>query len=386
MTQNNIKLKPPQFVNRQDVFEKILQDIGGEKTLSVDTEANSLYAYQEQVCLIQISSFKKDYIIDPLALEDLSPLGDIFSNPGIEKIFHASEYDILIMYNEYRFNFHNLFDTMLAAQILGRKKLGLDALLEEIAGVQVNKKYQRANWGKRPLAEDMLQYAQMDTHYLIKIRQVLAAELEKKGLTPIATEDFSRACQVHRQEREEKLAPYWRINGARKLPPQKAAVLVKLFKYRDQVAKKRNQPVFKVLSSQSLLNLAEHCPTSAQQLLNLNLVGKNALRKHTEGLVQAIKAGLASDPVRPPRRERVDDSIFAREKALRDWRKRTAQKMDVNSAVILPRELLYALVSSNPSNRAELARVLADVPWRLERFGEDILSVLTKASISRSTE
>lgn len=386
MTPNNITLKPPQFVNKQAVFEKILLDLKGEKTLAVDTEANSLYAYREQVCLIQISSSTKDYILDPLALEDISPLGEVFSNPGIEKIFHASEYDILIMYDEYQFGFRNLFDTMLAAQILGRNKLGLDALLEEIVGIQVNKKYQRANWGKRPLPEDMLQYAQMDTHYLLKIRHALAAELEKKGLTPIATEDFSRACRVHRQDREERLAPYWRINGARKLPPQKAAVLVKLFEYREQVGRKRNQPVFKVLSSQTLLSLAEQCPTSAQQLLKLDLVGKNVLRRHTEGLVQAISAGLASDPVRPPRRERADDSFFAREKALRDWRKQTAQKMNVNSAVVLPRELLYALVSSNPANGQELAKVLADVPWRLERFGEDILSILTKASTSRSAE
>lgn len=386
MTANNITLKPPQFVNQQAVFEKILLDLKGEKTLAVDTEANSLYAYREQVCLIQISSSTKDYILDPLALEDISSLGEVFSNPGIEKIFHASEYDILILYDEYQFGFQNLFDTMLAAQILGRNKLGLDALLEEIVGIQVNKKYQRANWGKRPLSEDMLQYAQMDTHYLLKIRHTLAAELEKKGLTPIATEDFSRACRVHRQDREERLAPYWRINGARKLPPQKAAVLIKLFEYREHVARKRNQPVFKVISSQTLLSLAEQCPTSAQQLLKLDLVGKNALRRHTEGLVQAINAGLASDPVRPPRRERADDSFFAREKALRDWRKQTAQKMNVNSAVVLPRELLYALVSTNPANGQELAKVLADVPWRLERFGEDILSILTKASISRSAE
>jgi len=99
---------------------------------------------------------------------------------------------------------------------------------------------------------------------------------------------------------------------------------------------------------------------------------------HKDGLIQAIKAGLASDPVRPPRREQADDSFFAREKALRDWRKQTARNMNVNSAVVLPRELLYALISNNPTNREDLARVLADVPWRLERFGEDILSILTK--------
>ncbi len=377
MTSNKIGLESPFFINEQSVFQQALLELKSEKILAVDTEANSLYAYREQVCLIQISSFTKDYILDPIALEDISPLGEIFSNPGIEKVFHASEYDFLIMYDEFQFEVQNLFDTMLAAQILGRTKLGLDALLEEMAGVRVNKKYQRANWGKRPLSEDMLRYAQMDTHYLINIRQNLAAELEKKGLTPIATEDFSRACRVHHQIREEKLAPYWRINGARKLTPKKAAVLIKLFQYRDEIARKRNLPVFKVLSSKALLTLAEQCPTSTNQLLKLELVGKNAIQKHAEELVKAIKDGLASEPVHYPRREKSDEAFLARENILRDWRKLTAQKMKVNSAVILPRELLYAVASANPANREDLARVMVDVPWRLERFGDDILSILT---------
>jgi len=159
MTSNKSTLKPPFFINEQSVFKQALLELKSEKILAVDTEANSLYAYREQVCLIQISSSTKDYILDPIALKDISPLGEIFSNPGIEKVFHASEYDFLIMYDEFQFEVQNLFDTMLAAQILGRTKLGLDALLEEMAGIQVNKKYQRANWGKRPLSEDMLRYA-----------------------------------------------------------------------------------------------------------------------------------------------------------------------------------------------------------------------------------
>ena len=158
-------LPAPKFINQQSVFEELMQRLAREKTLAVDTEANSLYAYQEQVCLIQISTNTDDYIIDPLPLNDLTPLGDIFKDPGVEKIFHASEYDILIMNDDFEFEFRNLFDTMLAAQILGREKLGLDALLEEFIGIKVNKKYQRANWGKRPLTDDMLRYAQMDTHY-----------------------------------------------------------------------------------------------------------------------------------------------------------------------------------------------------------------------------
>lgn len=377
MSSQTHPIDPPRFINQQAAFEDLSSRLKKEPVLAIDTEANSLFAYQEQVCLIQISTAKRDYIIDPLPLKDLSPLGEIFFDPAIEKIFHASEYDILIMHDAYRFKFQNLFDTMLAAQILGREKLGLDALMKEIVGIQLNKKFQRANWGKRPLSNEMLQYAQMDTHYLIDIRHALAAELEKQDLTPVAEEDFIRACHVQRQSDQEKIAPFWRINGARKLPPQKAAVLARLCEYRDEVARKKDLPVFKVLSAQSLYQLAVHSPTSAAQLTKLNIPGKNAFHRHTKGLISAIQAGLLSKPEYPPQKARVDDSYLSREKALRGWRKQAAQKMKVNSAVILPRELLYAVVSANPKNSEELARVLEDVPWRLERFGDDILSILT---------
>ena len=376
MSSHTNHLPAPKFINKQPVFEELMGHLKNEKILAIDTEANSLFAYREQVCLIQISTNSEDYIIDPLALVDLAPLGRIFKNSDIEKVFHASEYDILIMYDDFKFEFRNLFDTMLAAQILGREKLGLDTLMEEIVGIKVNKKYQRADWGKRPLSDDMLQYAQMDTHHLIKIRQVLAAELEEQGLTSIALEDFKRACQVHRQPKEENIASCWRINGARKLSPKKAAVLARLCEYREDVAKKKDLPVFKVLSAKTLLLLAEESPTSVNQLLSLNIPGGKAIQRHAKGLVDAIQNGMTSKPELPPRKKRLDDSYLAREKALRDWRKITARKMNVNSAVVLPREILYRLISSNPKNRSELAQVLKEVPWRLERFGDDILSIL----------
>ena len=163
MTQNKNRLASPQLIDNQSSYETVLSELMKERILAVDTEANSLYAYREQVCLIQISSPRMDYILDPLRINDISSLGNLFSDPKIEKVFHASEYDFLILHEEYQFEFQNLFDTMLAAQILGRTKLGLDALLEELVGITVNKKYQRADWGTRPLSEDMLRYAQMDT-------------------------------------------------------------------------------------------------------------------------------------------------------------------------------------------------------------------------------
>jgi ribonuclease D len=382
MPNHHPDLRSPIFINQPGDFEVFIEEIKSEAVLAVDTEANSLFAYREQVCLIQISSPSADFIIDPLALNDLSALGDLFNNPAIEKVFHASEYDLLILYEDYQFEFQNLFDTMIAAQILGREKLGLDALLEEFVGLKVDKKYQRSNWGKRPLPEDMLNYAQVDTHYLIQIRQRLAEELKAKHLLEIAAEDFARACQVHLHHKENKLAPCWRINGAKKLSPQKAAVLASLCDYRENVARKIDRPVFKVLGAKTLLKLAEGSPTSKSQLLKMELPGKRNIQRHADGLLEAIRAGMRSKPLHPPKKERMDDSYLSREQSLRNWRKETARKMNVNSAVILPRELMYQLISENPQDHTALNLILKDVPWRLEKFGDEILAVLLNANRS----
>jgi ribonuclease D len=383
MSKTKLSLTPPEFINQQPAFEELVKALKSEPTLAVDTEANSLYAYKEQVCLIQISSKKNDYIIDPLALDNLTPLGEVFNDPGIEKIFHASEYDILVLHQDFDFEFRNLFDTMLAAQILGWNKLGLDALLDEFFGVQANKKYQRGNWGKRPLPADMLQYAQIDTHFLIEIRDRLAEELKKHDLISIANEDFARACLAYQHIKEEEdTALCWKINGARKLTPQQAAVLAQLCEYREQVAQKIDKPVFKVLSAQTLLKLAELSPTTTSQMLKLEIPGSKNIQRHADGLIKAIQAGLDSKPLHPPRRERVDETYLARENALRNWRKLAARKMKVNSAVILPRDLLYRVIAENPRTRYELDALLADVPWRRDKFGDEILSVLKKANHS----
>lgn len=373
-------LQPPIFIDQQSDFDTLINKLKSEPVLAVDTEANSLFAYQEQVCLIQISSAASDYIIDPLTLQNLNALGELFNDQAVEKVFHASEYDLLILHEDFGFEFQNLFDTMIAAQILGREKLGLDAMLEEFFGLKVDKKYQRSNWGKRPLPEDMLRYAQVDTHYLIKIRHYLAAELEEKDLTLIAAEDFNLACQIYLHHVEDKTAPCWRINGARKLSPQKAAVLSSLCQYREDIARKTNKPVFKVLGAGTLLKLAEQAPNSEAQLMKLDLPGKKNLQRHAAGLIKSIREGLSAEPLYPPKRKQMDDSYLARENALRNWRKTTARKMKVNSAVVLPRELLYKLISKNPQTYTDLEDILKDVPWRREKFGDEILSVIIAAN------
>jgi len=305
-------LPDPIYIADAPRLAELVNTLASVEKLAVDTEANSLYAYQAQVCLIQLSTQQRDFIVDPLQIEDLAPLGQIFYNPDIEKIFHASEFDINILYDDFGFQFQNLFDTMMAARILGRKKLGLDALLKEIGGIESDKRYQRADWGKRPLPEDMIRYAQKDTHYLIEIRNALAEELRRKGRWAIAQEDFTRAAQAYSWPRKEKLPPCWRINGSQDLPPQKAAILEKLCQFRDQVARERDQPLFKVLGNKTLLSLAEAAPKTRKRFESLSVTNKPQVRRYKNDLWQAIQEGWDASPLLPPEKKRPDDAYLDR--------------------------------------------------------------------------
>ena len=180
------------WIDQPQHLRHAAEELASQQILAIDTESNSLYAYQEQVCLVQISTRLKDYLIDARALPDLSPLAEIFNSDRILKVFHAAEYDLICLFRDYGFRFNFIFDTMLAARILGFQHVGLGALLEKYFGVQMNKKYQRADWGKRPLKPEMLEYARQDSHYLIALQEQLRAELVAADLLDLAVEDFTR--------------------------------------------------------------------------------------------------------------------------------------------------------------------------------------------------
>jgi len=156
-------------------------DPGPGRNHRVDLEADSFYHYFEKVCLIQIATESASYVIDPLALKDLSALHPVFSDPRIRKVFHGADYDIRSLYRDFRIEVENLFDTQSASKFLGLRESGLEALLRSRFHVELNKKYQRADWSQRPLSLEMVEYAAMDTMYLIPLARMLEKELEEKS-------------------------------------------------------------------------------------------------------------------------------------------------------------------------------------------------------------
>lgn len=365
-------LPDPILVADGKSFEQTVPALAKAPTISVDTESNSLFAYREQVCLIQFSTSDADYLVDPLAIDDISALGDIFSNPKIEKIFHAAEYDLLCLKRDYGFKFANLFDTMVAARILGREKVGLGNLLELEFGVRLEKRFQKADWGKRPLPPKMLAYARFDTHYLIRLRDRFELQLKEKKRWPIAEEDFSRLSQASGTPPGPVSTNIWRINGARDLPAGRARILLELVNYRDKKAESYDVPAFKVLGDKVLLAIAEQVPATPHDLKAIKNMSEKLIRRHGKNLIAAVERGSQANALKPPPRQRFQNGYPERLDSLRQWRKTTAIKLGVESDVVLPRDLMVQIAADKPANIAELKSILQSTPWRFERYSAEI--------------
>ena len=258
----------PHLIETREDFHALVEALAREPRIAVDTESNSLHAYRERVCLMQFSTPERDSVVDVLALDDVDALGPIFESQGIEKIFHAAEYDIICLRRDYDFAVNNIFDTMQAGRILGRKLAGLDRQLEEKFGVKVNKRLQKADWGARPLDPELLEYAALDTHYLIALRDILEQELRQKGLLELAQEDFRLAAAHYAHEnRVRSESPAWdRLRARRDLSLQELTILKEVLDWRELAAERLDRPPFKVISDDKLIQIARLRPAETADL------------------------------------------------------------------------------------------------------------------------
>ena len=372
--------QPPVWVDDQHSIESMLEFTRRQKHIGVDTESNSLYAYQENVCLIQITADSRDYLIDTLAPLNLDDLGEVFADPGIEKIFHAAEYDILCLKRDFSFTFDNLFDTMQAARILGVEKIGLSDMLEDRFTVSSEKSFQKANWGVRPLSDDMKHYARMDTHFLIPLRNQLAESLEVKNLVSLAEEDFERLSEVRPQENDQPF--YASVSGYHLLNPESLRVLDELARFRDEKARNMNRPLFKVIGSRALLAVAKAKPKNRKELEKVEGLSKKLAGRYESELLDAVKRGVSKPPLHIERRKRPPQAYIDRLEALRNWRKNTAKKIGVQSDIVLPRDILEQIAGRNPGDIQSLQQEMSEIPRRFEKFGQEIMSILMKAGAS----
>ena len=375
-------LPPPKLVASSTQFTTMLRDLLDQDSIAVDTESNSLYAYRERICLIQFSTRTQDYILDPLTISGIEPLCQVLSNQAIEKVFHAAEYDLACMYRDYGWRVNAIFDTMAAARALGWQHVGLANILRNRFGFHSNKRFQRTNWGKRPLTSEQITYAQADTHYLLPLRDVLANKLQKHGHWEETREEFDRISRVS-MRRASVLDPrssdqdgFWRIAGARKLNGKQAAMLQELYLYRDGVAARLDRAPYRVIGNSTLLEIATRNPPRKRDLTLIAGMTAGQIRRYGDGLLQAIERGRTNTPIHPPTATVIPPSVLARYKALREWRKERARARGVQSDVIMPRDVLWDLAYHDPTDLPDLDSIHDLGPWRRHNYGDEILTTL----------
>lgn len=369
------KLPPPIWIAKPNGLQQLANELGRWERIAVDTESNSLHAFQEQLCLIQFSTPQTDYLVDPLGFEDLAPLKPIFDNPGIEMVFHAAEYDLICLKRDFGITVTNLFDTMQAARILGYQRVGLDSILKEKLGIKLDKKYQKADWGERPLSREMLNYARMDTHHLLALRDSLQTELLTRERWELAQEEFVRLAHGNGNGKTE--IPSWqRVKGAQKFSDRQLTILQQLCAWRENQAKQMDRPPFKVIDDKRLVAITQMVPESNKDLETLGMTNRQ-IHLYGDEILQAVGRGKLTSTVSRPHNLRPNQSFLDRLNVLSEWRKKTGLKTGVESDIILPKNWMHQIAEKNPKNLKELAPLMPDSPWRLSQFGEEILKVIT---------
>jgi len=360
-------------------LDDVVNEVMACEVVGVDTEADSLHSYFEKVCLIQISTPSTDFLIDPLTV-DPAPLGDSFSNPAIVKLFHGADYDLRITNRDFGFTTRSLVDTMVCAQLLGEEGWGLAALLKKYFDVDLDKRHQRADWAKRPLSASMAQYAAMDTRHLAALASELQQRLEARERWSWALEEFERL-EAIRHEPEEDTERYRRLKGAGRLGRRGLAALERLWLWRDQIARNRDVPPFKVIGNDTLVGIAEALPRDIDALKSIKSMGAVHLSRYGPRISSILSE--VQDLAEEELPERKSSTTWIRDKRtercverLKNARNAVAEELGVDPSILSPKHVLLAIATSGASQLDDLNAIPALRRWQKDVLGAKMLAEL----------
>ena len=367
-------------IDSAEALKDLSQALQREAVVGVDLEADSMYHFKEKVCLIQMATRSQTVVIDPLLIEDLSPLKPVFEKRGICKVFHGADYDVRSLYRDFEIAINNLFDTELASRFLGYSETSLEAVVKTKFGAVLNKKYQRKDWSRRPLPHEMMAYAAGDVKYLLPLAQKLTAELEKMGRLKWVQEECEFLSNV--RPNPDNCGPlFLHFKGAGKLDSRSLAVLEALLQYRRQIAEKKDRPLFRIFGSRSLLELAEKKPTNLKRLEKSNAISPKQISMYGRGVISAIKKAMQIDkkhlPVYPRKKSpRVPLVVAKRVRALRSWRDGQVDKLALDPALICTKAQISTIAQQRPCRLSDLNTIKEMKHWQKQEFGPAIIQVM----------
>ncbi|HEV8497729.1 MAG TPA: HRDC domain-containing protein [Gemmatimonadaceae bacterium] len=378
----------PVYLDTSAAVDAFLKSIADARILALDTEGASFHRFVDRIYLLQLSTRERTAIIDPIPIGTPSLLGGLLEDRGVEVVFHDADYDLRLLQQDYRWHVRNIFDTRIAAQLLGIRAFGLAALLERYFGVKLDKKHQRADWSMRPLPQGMLDYAAQDTIHLLELRDRLKHDLEHAGRWDWAREEFA-LLEGTKWGDDDSANAFLRVKGARDLTRRELAVLRELVPWRDAIARQLDRATFRVVGNEQLLDIARQQPATRDALAGIKGMPRALLDSRGNELLDAIKRGLAvpdADLPRFPKAARWDrDPEFdVRVSALKTVRDEAATQLDLDPGVLCARDRLEAVARKNPKTRDDLGTIAELRQWQRAVLGESFLKALEHHRAARS--
>jgi len=373
-----------QIISSPEGLERLVDEYRREEVVAFDLEADSMHHYREKVCLIQVATSSSVSLVDPLDLSDISPLASLLADPSIRKVFHGADYDVRSMRRDFSVGIDNLFDTMIACQFLGEKEVGLAAVLRKRFGVELDKRFQKADWSKRPLAPDMIAYAIADTSLLVALYRQLEEELTAKGRLSWVEEESALVSRAMAADRNEEPL-FCRFKGAHKMDPRTLAVLEELLRLRDKKAQLYDRPPFKILSHETLATLAEKKPCNQAELFDIHGLSAKLIARHGGEILKAVSKGVGLPASRLPRYPQSERPKKDRQKMeicrrLKLWRETKALELGMDAGTIANNSLLDALAEAVPRDIDGLDSIKTLRKWQKMQFGEELLRVVKEAA------
>jgi len=368
------------FIESDEELKSVCDDLLKEKIISVDLEADSMHCFKEKICLIQIASAKQAFLIDPFEIKKIPPFINLLENNDVIKVFHGSDFDIRSLDRDYNARVNNLFDTEIACRFLGIKERGLAALLKKNFNVNVDKKFQKVDWARRPLNQDMIEYSVGDVAYLTKLYDIIHQKLVVNGRLSWAKEEFEIQATV-RYENNHLLPLFKKFKGAGKIDNRSLAVLENLLQMRLLIAQKKDQPLFKIISNASLLTMALNRPVKTDQMVKMRAINQKQADMYGSLCLDAIERAMALEhkalPLYPKiRRPKKDTRVQERIERLKKMREKISSSLGIEPGFLLNNALIGSIASENPETAQDLLNIEPVRQWQVEAMGEKILSTL----------
>ncbi|MEY2506140.1 MAG: ribonuclease [Verrucomicrobiota bacterium] len=343
------------MIETNSQLAELLPALAAVDRIAVDTEADSLHCYFEKLCLIQISVSGEDYLVDPLAQIDLAPLAQVLT--GKEIVLQGADFDLRLLRRSFGFVATRIFDTVIAARLLGIRSFSLAALVEKFFGVTLVKGSQKANWARRPLPRHMAEYAMNDTHYLLPLAEKLEAGLRERGRLDWFRQSCERALEQAAVQRTRDDDEPWRISGSGKLGGRACAVLRELWHWRDKEAQASDRPAFHILQNDRLIRAAEEFVVGeVPDYRHFSSRRREAFREAGE---RGLRLSESEWPVRQRRRgTRPTREMERAAEELRRRRDAVADAHGLEPSLIAPRGALDAVAADGSRTESLL------VPWQ----------------------